>query len=143
MELAISVTVLLFLLAGAIDFGMALFSYVSLRDAAQEGALYGSIKPDDVAGIEARVRAGAPKDPDVLSFYPVDLSDTSLVNVDISFPPGNQQCEGFTGGVANGVQVTVSFDFPISMPLTGKIIGSNTIPLHAVVTDTILSPPCP
>jgi len=42
-ELSISLMVILMLLSGAVDFGMALFSYTTLRDAAQEGALYGSI----------------------------------------------------------------------------------------------------
>src|SRR5512146_3452737 len=44
-ELAISLTVMLLLLAGAVTFGMALFSYVAIRDAAQEGALFGSFNP--------------------------------------------------------------------------------------------------
>lgn len=44
-ELAISLTVMLLLLAGAVTFGMALFSYVAMRDAAQEGALWGSFNP--------------------------------------------------------------------------------------------------
>ena len=44
-ELAISLTVMLLLLSGAVSFGMALFSYVAIRDAAGEGALYGSIRP--------------------------------------------------------------------------------------------------
>ena len=46
-ELAISLMVILMLLMGAIDFGIALFAYVSMRDAAQEGAVYGSIEPAD------------------------------------------------------------------------------------------------
>src|SRR5512140_1334539 len=44
-ELAISLTVMMLLLSGAVTFGIALFSYVSMRDAAGEGALYGSIRP--------------------------------------------------------------------------------------------------
>ncbi len=44
-ELAISLTVMLLLLSGAVTFGMALFSYVAIRDAAQEGALYASFNP--------------------------------------------------------------------------------------------------
>src|SRR3989337_2167244 len=42
-EFAISLMVILLLLAGAINFGLALFTYVQMRDAAQEAALYGSI----------------------------------------------------------------------------------------------------
>ena len=46
-EFAISLTVIMLLLAGAVEFGIALFQFVQLRDAAQEGALYGSIHPGD------------------------------------------------------------------------------------------------
>ena len=42
-EFAISLVIILWLLAGAVEFGIALFQYIQLRDAAQEGALYGSI----------------------------------------------------------------------------------------------------
>ena len=58
-ELAISLMVILMLLMGAIDFGIALFAYVSMRDAAQEGAVYGSIEPDDADGIVTRTIAAA------------------------------------------------------------------------------------
>ena len=41
-ELGISLLILLYLLAGAAEFGVLFFQFVQLRDAAQEGALYGS-----------------------------------------------------------------------------------------------------
>ncbi|MGZ9165968.1 MAG: TadE/TadG family type IV pilus assembly protein, partial [Anaerolineales bacterium] len=55
-ELAFSILILIYLLAGAVEFGMAFFQFVQLRDAAQEGALYGSINPTDNPGIIARVQ---------------------------------------------------------------------------------------
>ena len=42
-ELSISLVVLLYLLSGAVEFGLAFFQFVQLRDAAQEGALFGSM----------------------------------------------------------------------------------------------------
>ncbi len=44
-ELSISLVVLLYLLSGAVEFGLAFFQFVQLRDAAQEGALFGSMNP--------------------------------------------------------------------------------------------------
>ena len=44
-ELALSLTLLLLLLGGAIDLGRMFFTYIALRDAAQEGAIYGSYCP--------------------------------------------------------------------------------------------------
>jgi len=128
-ELAISLTVILLLLAGAVDFSIAYFSFAAMQDAAQEGALYGSINPEDAAGIETRVRNA--------SSNPVDLSDTSIVTVNVVTDPATDPCEG------DEVTVSVIYDYPISMPFIGTIIGSQNITLTASVTDTILQPVCP
>ena len=128
-EFAISLTVIMMLLAGAVEFGIALFQFVQLRDAAQEGALYGSIHPGDDANIELRVRSA--------SLSPIDLQTDPGVTIVISYPDGAPNCEG------KGIQVEVSFPHQISMPFIGPIIGSTTIPLTASVTDTILTPVCP
>jgi Flp pilus assembly protein TadG len=136
-ELAISLTVILMLLSGAVDFGMAFFTYTALRDAAQEGALYGSFNPDpaSLSDIEDRVRNS--------STNPVNLADTSKVHVVISWTNGpSAACQGSVGGITNGIKVSVSYNYPIIMPFLGTIIGSQTIPLNATVTDTILSPMC-
>lgn len=127
-ELAISLTVIMILLAGAVDFSMAYFSFSAMQDAAQEGALYGSINPTDTAGITTRVRNA--------SSNPVDLSDSSLVTVNVVTNPVSNPCEG------DEVTVSVIYDYPISMPFIGTFIGSQTIRLNASVTDTILQPVC-
>ena len=127
-EFALTATLLLVLFMGIVDLGRALFTFMALRDAAQEGAAYGSVYPDDTAGIETRARDS--------SSNPVDLSDTALVDVDIVYigPP----CSG------SGIEVTVSYpDFELLTPLLGTILGGETIPIRAHVTDTILTPGCP
>ena len=128
-ELAISLTIIMLLLAGAVDFSIAYFSFTAMQDAAQEGALYGSINPTDEAGIISRVRRA--------SSNPVDLTDTSLVNVVVTVPENpDDVCEG------HEIKVNVTYDYPISMPFIGTIIGSQKITLNASVTDTILQPVC-
>lgn len=128
-EFAISLTVIMMLLAGAVEFGIALFQFVQLRDAAQEGALYGSIHPGDDTNIEARIRSA--------SLSPIDLQNDPDVTIVITYPDGAPNCEG------KGIQVEVSYPHRIGMPFIGPIIGSNTIPLTGRVTDTILRPVCP
>ena len=138
-ELSISLLVLLFLLAGAVEFGLAFFQFVQLRDAAQEGALFGSMDPE--AAIESRVRGS--------SSSPVDLeqNDPGLpgyVDVQIAATErgtGNAKtladaCEG------DALTVTVSYDHMLFMPFIPQILNSDRIPLEAVVTDTVLSPVC-
>ena len=54
-EIALSMLFLIWLISAIIDLGSALFSWIALRDAAQEGALYGSVNPIDTPGIRMRV----------------------------------------------------------------------------------------
>jgi hypothetical protein len=67
-ELGVSLLILLYLLSGAAEFGILFFQYVQLRDAAQEGALYGSMNPANIAEITNRVRfsSESPLDLDAL-----------------------------------------------------------------------------
>lgn len=56
-ELAISLPLLLLLLLGTIDMGRVFFDYIEMRQAAVEGATYGSRRPTDTTGIEAAMVA--------------------------------------------------------------------------------------
>lgn len=126
-EFAVGATVLLILIVGMIDLGRALFTFMALRDAAQEGAAYGSVYPGETGAIETRTRD--------TSRRPVNLSDTSLVTVQINLL--GAACAG------NGIEVVVTYpNFQLTTPLLATILGRNSIPIRARVTDTILTPPC-
>ena len=124
-ELAVSLVLLLLLLSGAVEFGMAFFQFVQLRDAVQEGALYGSMNPLDTAGIEDRVQDA--------SNSPVNLATLTPV---ITYTDPSKKCEGY------GIKVELTYNHVIFMPFISAVVGP-TIPLKASVTDTILSPVCP
>ena len=124
-ELGISMIVLLFLLAGVINFGIAYYDYVAITDAAQEGALYGSIVPAtdtlgtlNTTGITARVQQS--------SSSPVDLT---TITPTVSTPSGT--CPG------KPLTVTLVYYSPVTMPIVG--IFTNTIKLTASATSTILT----
>jgi Flp pilus assembly protein TadG len=140
-ELAITLPILILLLLGTLDFGMAIFSYSMLRDSAQEGAFYGSFNPSNSAEIENRARNISPRAEDVVFSSPVQLRDKDLVKVNVKVL-GNS-CQGAENGVANSIQVNVSYRYPLLMPLIGRLIGSNTIPLTGTATNVILQPQCP
>jgi hypothetical protein len=126
-EFAFVATILLILFVGLADLGRALFAYMALRDAAQEGATYGSLYPGESGAIELRTRDTSKR--------PVDLTNTSRVNVQINLQ--GPACAG------NGIEVVVTYPaFPLSTPLLTTILGRDTIPIRARVTDTILTPPC-
>ncbi|MEP6896504.1 MAG: TadE/TadG family type IV pilus assembly protein [Chloroflexota bacterium] len=136
-ELAVSLVLLLTLLSGAVEFGMAFFQFIQLRDAAQEGALYGSINPKASAPIETRARGA--------SSSPINLSDTSKVTVVITAydkTTNNPKalavaCEG------DGLLVKLIYDHQIFMPFMAAVLGRTSIRLAAQVTDTVLTPVCP
>ena len=125
-ELAISFVILIYLLSGAVEFGIAFFQFVQLRDAAQEGALYGSIHPDDTVSIEKRIRGA--------SNSPINLTSQD-VRVDILYGHA-QVCEG------NFIKVIVSYPHKIFMPFLPQLLGTDVLWLHGEVTDTILRPVC-
>ena len=140
-EVAISLPIILLILLGTIDFGMALFSYSILRDAAQEGALYGSFNPANDAEIENRARNILPRGEEAVFSSPFDLRNTDSVFVEIETP--GDDCQGATGGVANSIEVKVIYQYPILMPFAGQIIGSDVISLTGFANNIILQPPCP
>jgi Flp pilus assembly protein TadG len=133
-ELALTLVLLLTLLAGIVNLGIAFFSWVTIRDAAQEGAQFGSIYPLDENGnlntaqIENRTRDASPGSI-------VDLWRTDLVTVTVTVI--GDTCAG------GGMNVTIVYNVPITMPFVDAFAGQDFIPVRATVTDTILIPPCP
>lgn len=126
-EVGLFLTILMILLAGLLDLGRAFFTYIALRDAAQEGALYGATNPTATSSIEDRVRN--------TSNTPVDLTNTSDIQVTVTVHG--------TACLGTAIQVDVDYqNFPLAMPFLGTILGRQTIPIHATVTDTILRPTC-
>jgi Flp pilus assembly protein TadG len=128
-ELAISFTFLILILAGIADLGRAFYTFISLRDAAQEGALYGSTDPENTAAITDRVCSAS----NYLSSICTDPGANLQVIVDI---PG-EAC------ITHAIEVTVIYqNYPITMPFAGIFMGQQTIQLASSVTDTILLPSC-
>lgn len=108
-ELALIITILMILLAGVIDMGRAFFTYMAMRDAAQEGAAYGSINPFDEAGIISRVMDNL----DQVVPNPEDAAEAIKVGI------------GFDGPKCLGYEITVNVDygsFPLAMPFLGWIL---------------------
>lgn len=137
-EFALMLVILLTLVAGIGDLGRLFFAYIIIRDAAQEGAVYGSIadKSDLTAfqnNVEARV-IEAFTDPDNPGSTPIDITklnvQTSVVGATCASP-------------GSGIRVKVDYAVPVTMPFIGTIIGSQEMKMSATVENAILSPVCP
>lgn len=135
LEMALFLMVVLYVLAGAVNFGIAYLSYVEIRDAAQEGVVYGSIHPPyygNTAAIEQRIKISAST--------PVDLTGPN-VTISVTAPEGTN--------AGNAIFVTVKYQYPILLPFINLLIGTNPtcgscIPLQAKATGVILvKPPTP
>jgi Flp pilus assembly protein TadG len=143
-ELAMSMMFLLILVAGVVDLGRAFFTYIALRDAAQEGAAYASVARNDkdsfdndfCAGIEARAKATS------------NTQIVSLVDTDVTVLYNGKPCvDGLMDNTdacyGRAVKVIVHYpNFRITTPLLGTIVGSQTVPITASIVDTVLTPPC-
>ena len=140
-ELALTLTFLMVLLAGTMDLGRAFFTWLAMRDAAQEGATYGSFKSTITTQnikdyVVSLVKADVVKDP------------AAVFNVDVTFT-GNR-CLGYHPNPAspstikpNSITVLIEYtNFPITTPLLGAIIG-DTLTIRATINDSILAPECP
>jgi hypothetical protein len=132
-ELGASLVVLLIVLAGLVDLGRLFMNVMSLRDAVQEGALYGSMYPTHCDQIVERTYEGAQgsfigaKDTEV---------DVFVDGVACKSAPKTKACAG------HEIRVVIRQpDFPVTMPLVGAFIGQS-IPLETEITNTILRPNC-
>ncbi len=109
-EMALIVPLLLLLLVGVADLGRAYFTYITMINAAREGARHGVDHPADTGGILARV-----------------MSEAELNGVDLSGADIRIQAEG----PSHPVTVTVTLDFDV---ILGGVLGTPNFPIQAHAT---------
>ncbi len=101
--------VFLLILAGIIDFGLGLYSQMTVINAAREGARLGVVEPGNVAGIDARVQAMS------------EGLDKSKLTVDITCqrPVGSAftACSSPQWQSGDAVTVSVKYDYRMLFPL--------------------------
>jgi len=117
-ELAISLPLLFMILLGVVDLGRLYYSYITITNAAREGARYGAANPS------AATTAIQDRAINESSGSGVTLTRS---NVTVSCPSGcvaNQ-----TLGQSNPIQVTVTFSFQM---MTTYVLGTGPIPMRAV-----------
>lgn len=115
-EFSIGLVVILILLSGAVEVGITLFQYIQLRDAVQEGALFGSTC-QDFSLIEGRARGA--------SNSPLDLTNNDIsVQVELTDD--------------NGIAVTMEYNHKVFMPFANVFAGEY-VHIQTRVVDTILT----
>jgi Flp pilus assembly protein TadG len=137
-EFSIVVVFLVMLVAGVADLGRAFFSYLSLQDAAQEGATYASAYPTWCYRTNVRVRDTVRN----LSSLTVQVYIDNVLGCQ----NGTVVSAGTLTGACLGKEVKVVVtqnDYAITTPFIGGIIGTQTLTLTADAIDYVLRPNCP
>ena len=140
-ELALSLVFLITLLSVVVDLGWAFFTLIALRDAAQEAASVAAICPVDMDVVRARLRAAATS--------PIDMSklEDSRIDICVFDPDPNltRTClDPTVDTVETGysVNVKITYQHDIMVPLIGQVINRSSYPLVADSIDTILTTDC-
>ncbi|EKD88269.1 MAG: hypothetical protein ACD_34C00640G0002 [uncultured bacterium] len=111
-ELAISLIVILILLAGIVDISRTITIKMQLQDAAEEGVVYAMAFPHNCTQIQQRVLQNLTK-----------VKSATLASAVITY--NNVDCVSATGDVKGQlIKVTIANSFPVSMPFLGTVIGS-------------------
>jgi hypothetical protein len=115
-----------------------------MRDAAQEGASYGSTHANiSNGGVKGSVIARVCESSNFMRGLTCGDSDApparAQVLVQARLNPSNKPCIG------SAISVRVTYGtFPLTMPFLGALIGSQSVPISTSYTDTVLSPyTCP
>ena len=117
-EAALVVPLLLLLFMGTVEIGRALFAYVSLEEAVQEGASYAARVPSDTAGIRARV----------------------LTSSDHPEVAGATVADAVCDDVLQTISVSAAYPLPLITPV-GRALFGGSIALRATVVATNLEHP--
>lgn len=136
LELALVLVLLLIMLAGVIDLGRMMYEYLTMRDAAQEGAGYGAAFPNYCSQIEERVKNNLLDESYTVTVHVNDLLCADAWNADNV--PGKLPVNGCAG---NTLSVTVYHESEIAMPFISAFTGPS-IPMTVVIEDRIVRPAC-
>lgn len=143
-EMGVSLVLLLTLLAGAVDFGRIFFTYLSMRDAAQEGASYGV-----VAGVLVKEKtiAAASYCTEIISRSQQAMQGIpAVVTVTVNGAPCNAGIAMAPVNISAGkeIVVTVTFNnYPLTMPFIGAVLGRQDIDLSTTIRGSLIGPPYP
>ena len=123
-EFAVVLPIFLLILAGIIDFGLGLYSQMTVINAAREGARLGVVDPGNVAAVDARVQAMA-----------AGLDKTQLtVSVTCERPSGSSfvGCSSPQWQSGDAVVVKVDYGYKMLWPLAfgNQIDLSSTVQMR-------------
>jgi Flp pilus assembly protein TadG len=119
------------LVLGIADLGRAYYALVALNDAAEEGAMYAAIDPDNLSEVQNRAAHATS------GLITID-DPTTQVNCVLSSGNTCNDSAGITAG--DPVTVTVTYNFTIYTPLMQTFFDSGQVPLRGQAVNPIITP---
>jgi hypothetical protein len=138
-ELSISIVFILIIVFMVIDLGIMYFTQITVRDAVQEAASYGSICPSNADKIRARFRTSA-------TVPIIDLSAATIPDSDIDicvFESSDPNTCGKPATIGNNISVTATVIHKVMTPFLGTFIGAQQYPITVSATYEIRLTSCP
>jgi Flp pilus assembly protein TadG len=118
-EMALTMPILVLIVAGILDLGRAYFTFVTLSDSAAEGAAYAAIHPTDTAQIIERAAD---------TTNGLVVLDPSMVSVDYAeLTPGSS------------ITVTVEYEYQLLTPIVQSFLNDGKLLMRATVAQPIIS----
>ena len=114
-EFALILGVLVWILFGVLDLGRVAQAYIVIKNAAREGAYYGSMHPGDSSAIKGRVVGEA------------EYSGVTIAPDGVTI--------SLTGGSGDPIRVTVTYDVSLLM---GWAVGRQSLHLSAHVEMAVI-----
>lgn len=142
MELGLMMVFILILLAGVVDLGRMMYEYLTMRDAIQEGAGYGTIYPGYCNEIAARVKDNLPDGNYTVAVTVDGLSCSAAYSADaaaaLAYQLPSHACSGKI------LTITLDHSFEVTMPMLGTFVDpeGDGVPMHVVIDDRIVRPEC-
>lgn len=141
-ELSLMITFILILLAGVVDLGRMMYEYLTMRDAVQEGAGYGTIYPGYCNEITARVMDNLPDGNYTVAVTVDGLNCSAAYSADaaaaLTYHLPSHACSGKI------LTINLDHSFEVTMPLLGTFVDpeGDGVPMHVVINDRIVRPEC-
>ena len=118
-EMALTMPILVLIVAGILDLGRAYFTFVTLSDAAAEGAAYAAIHPTDTVQVIERAAD---------TTNGLVVLDPSMVSVDYAeLTPGSS------------ITVTVEYEYQLLTPIIQSFLNDGKLLMRATVAQPIIS----
>lgn len=118
-EMALTMPILVLIVAGILDLGRAYFTFVTLSDAAAEGAAYAAIHPTDTVQVIERAAD---------TTNGLVVLDPSMVSVDYAeLIPGSS------------ITVTVEYEYQLLTPIVQSFINDGKLLMRATVAQPIIN----